>query len=111
MYLIASAIVTVPKDRREIYNRILNPTKSNITLYNQKVAVLSEAPTNCVVSSLNLPGEGVQPSFDIIFAEDLQNLIMSNVRRHRNYLSSTHMCLREKNGILEDVICINFKSS
>ena len=74
MYLIASAIVTVPKDR-EIYIRILNPTKSNITLYsNQNVAVLSEAPKNCVVSSVNLPGEGVQPSLEKIFAEDLQKL-------------------------------------
>ena len=70
MYLIASAIATVPKDR-EIYIKIVNPTKINITLYrNQKVAVLSEAPTNCVVSSVNLSGEGVQPSLDNFFAED-----------------------------------------
>ena len=74
MYLIASAIVTVPKDR-ENYIRILNPTKSNITLYSkQKVAVLSEAPTNCVVSSVNLPDEDVQPSLDKFLAEDLQKL-------------------------------------
>ena len=74
MYLIASAIVTVPKEW-EIYIRILNLTKSNITLYsNQKVAVLSKAPANCVVSSLNLTGKGNQPSLDDIFAEDLQKL-------------------------------------
>ena len=70
MYL----IVAVLKDR-EIYIRILNSTKSNITLYsNQKIAVLSEAPTNFVVSFVNLPGEGVQPSLEKIFAEDLQKL-------------------------------------
>ena len=74
MYLIASAIVTVPKDR-EIYIRTLNTTKSNITLYsNQNVAVLSEAPKKCIVRSVNLTGEGVQPSLEKIFAEDLQKL-------------------------------------
>ena len=101
----------VPKDR-EIYNRILNPTKSNITVYsNQKVAVLSEAPKKCVIGSLNLPGEGVQPSLDTILQRTCKNLVMSDVKRHRNYLSSTRMSLRETNGILEDVICINFKST
>ena len=79
MYLFTSAIVTVPKDL-EIYIRILNPTKSNIKLYsNQRVAVLSEAPTYCVVSSVNHPDEGVQPSLDAIFAEDLQ--ILTNEQR------------------------------
>ena len=53
----------------------MNPTKNNTTIYsNQKVAVLGEPPTNFVVSSVNFPGEGVQQSFDKIFAEDLQKL-------------------------------------
>ena len=47
MYLIASGIVTVHKDR-EIYIRILNTTKSNIILYsNQKVAKLSTYELCC----------------------------------------------------------------
>ena len=47
-YVIASAIVTITKDRK-IYIKVFNPTKSNINLNsNQRVAVLSEAPSNCV---------------------------------------------------------------
>ena len=71
-YLIATATVTAPKDRKN-FNRILNHTKSNSTLYShQKVAFLNEAPTNCIVCCVKFSDEGVQPYLEAIFAEDLQ---------------------------------------
>ena len=73
-YLIASAFVTASNDR-QIFIRILNPSNSKSTLYsNQKVAVLNEARTNCIVCSVKLPDEGILPYMEAIFAEDLQKL-------------------------------------
>ena len=70
----ASEIATVIKDNK-LYNCVLNRTNGSITLYsNQELAALSDAPTNCTVSSVKHSDKVFQPSLEATFREELQKL-------------------------------------